>query len=116
MLHLQEIKVRHFEKHGIKYKVVYSPLPEEEIANNTACCPQTLYEIHSECDGEYSLNWEAKLLRRNGKPTTIIEPIFKKPILIQEGIVPFEKIQAQFEEELAEVVKRREQMKKHRKD
>jgi len=115
MLRLQEIKVRHFEKHGIKYKVIDNPLSEEELVHNTAFCPQTLYEIHSEYEGKYSLHWPIKFQRRNDKPTTIVKPIIGKPILVQEGIVPFEKIQAQYEKELAEVAKRRKQMKKHHK-
>ena len=113
MLCLREIKVRYFEKHGIKYKVVDNPLPEENIVNNTAFCPQVLYEIHAECDGKYSLHWSIGFLRRNGKPTTIVKPILGKPILTQEGIVSFEKIQSLYEKELAEVAQRRKQMKKN---
>ena len=114
MLPLPEIKVRFFEKHGIKYKVIDNPLTEEELVHNTAICSQTLYEIHDECEGRYSLHWFVELLQRNGKPTAVVKTMLGKPILTQERIVPFEKIQAQYEAELAEVAKRRKKMKNNR--
>lgn len=116
MLSLQEINVRYFEKHGIKYKVINNTLHEEELVHNTDFCPQILYEIHSEFNEEYSLHWFTEFLRRNCKPTAIVKPVFGRPILTQEGIVSFEKIQAQYEKELAEVAKRRKQMKKYHKE
>jgi len=109
---LQEIKIRHFEMQDLKYKVVDNPLPEEEIVNNTAFCPQTLYEIHSECDGKYRLNFSIKLLRRNGKLVTVV-PFFSNDIPAPEGIFPFEKIQVQFEERLPGIVERTKHINKN---
>ena len=115
LLPLQEIKVRHFEKHAIKYKVVDNPLPAEEIVSNTAFCPQPLFEIHSEFEGKYSLDISATFLRRNGKLITVVKPRFSRAIHTSEEMTPFEEIQSLYESSLAKVADRRKQMKENRK-
>ncbi|MCS4297122.1 MULTISPECIES: hypothetical protein [Acinetobacter] len=97
---LPEINSTIFKNEKIKYKVIFNPIPLEQLINNSQFCQQVLLEVSTEFRGEYSIEYTLFLMQRQGKLISVLRSFYGKSIFEKNGIACIDDIKLLIEKEI----------------